>query len=537
MANNKAKISQKSLKRIHRSKLNTTIGLTTSIVMGVFSFIERSIFNQYFIEDYLGLYSFFYNIIYILSFIELGLGTSIAYALYAPLDKNDYPQIAAIMRFFKKAYFCMGTIMIASGLILMPFLGFFIKTSIELSEVRLYFIFFLIGNISSYYLNYKSILFNANQEAYKITLVTNITWTLLYIVEMVISITTRNFLFYSISIFCANILKNTILNIWATKEYSYLKTEKKSRLSGDSRKQITRNTKGLIMMKIGQVMVTSTDALLISSMVGTAILGKYSNYQMISSGLLSLSTLLPSSIVASLGNAGVSETKRTLSKGFNALDLSSFLIYSTLTILLLNIVNPIISTFFGADRVLSLSTVSLICVNFYLSSMRELFISFKTSLGLYWEDRKRPLAEGFTNLILSIILGHFWGLDGIILGTVLTNIFINLIVEPQVIFHNGLKRSTFWFYIQTIIRALLAVTIGLITVYLNSLVDFGKFIHGKISIGSFSIPSAGLLKICTNFLTTSLIAISILYICFRKTPEAVAIIETVKIAFKRKKTK
>ena len=52
------KKESRELKRIERSKLNTTVALVTNIIMGVLSFAERTVFNQFFIEDYLGLYSF-----------------------------------------------------------------------------------------------------------------------------------------------------------------------------------------------------------------------------------------------------------------------------------------------------------------------------------------------------------------------------------------------------------------------------------------------------------------------------------------------
>ena len=68
----------RALRRIEKSTLNTKVGLISNIVIGVLSFVERTVFNQFFIEDYLGLYSFNYNIISILTFLELGLSTSIS---------------------------------------------------------------------------------------------------------------------------------------------------------------------------------------------------------------------------------------------------------------------------------------------------------------------------------------------------------------------------------------------------------------------------------------------------------------------------
>ena len=117
-------ISKKTLTRIQKSKLNTTIILLSSIFMGIFSFIERSVFNQYFITEYLGLYSFFNNVLGILSTVELGISTSITFALYAPLEYNQRGQIAAIMSFFKKTYVLVGSLIFLGGLAIMPFFPF-----------------------------------------------------------------------------------------------------------------------------------------------------------------------------------------------------------------------------------------------------------------------------------------------------------------------------------------------------------------------------------------------------------------------------
>lgn len=513
-----AEISAKAQKRIEKSKLNATVTLITSILMGVLSFAERTVFNHFFIEDYLGLYSFFNNIISILCTIELGIPTAIAYALYSPLEYKEEDQIIAIMKFFKKVYLIMGTFILIGGIALLPFLPKLLVTEIPMHNVRIYFLLFLCSTVSTFYIAYRNILLSANQEQYIITLVTNLMWTILYIAEMLVAYFTRNFLYYSICIFSSNFIRNIILNIIARHKFPYLKKKIKTSISPQIKSHIVKNTKGLISTKLGQMLVSSTDSILISVMVSTAFLGKYSNYQMITSGLLSIATLLPSSIVASIGNAGVTESKRTLSKGFESVNLGSFFIYSILSIILLNIVNPIVSTFFGPDRILPFSSIALICINFYISSLREVLLTYKTSLGLYWEDRKRPIGEGIANLIISIALGKLWGFNGIILGTILTNICINLVIEPLVIIHNGFSSSAFGYYINTILQFLLTVFISAIT-------------YGITRI----IPLSGILLILSSLAITIIITISMLFFIFRNNKIANQVLDTLKLAFKNRK--
>ena len=524
----------RALRRIEKSTLNTKVGLISNIVIGVLSFVERTVFNQFFIEDYLGLYSFNYNIISILTFLELGLSTSISYALYAPLERNDKEQINAIMCFFKKAYMLIGTLTLLAGFALLPFFNKLITTDVNLMEAKLYFLLFFISNASIYFLDYRNILFSANQEQYKVTITTNVAWALLYLIEITITVTTQNFLYYSIAIFSIIIIRNIVYAVMAKKDYPYVGKKPKAKIEPDTKDHILKNTKGLVLTRLGITLVSSTDSLLISAMVGTATLGKYSNYQMISSGLLTLAILLPQSITASLGNAGVTETKRTMSKGFEVLDLSSFFIYSLLTIVLINVYNPIITAFFGSQRTLSFTTVILICLNFYIQAMRELFLSYKTSLGLYWEDRKRPIIEGLTNLVTSIILGRIWGLDGIILGTIITGICVNLVIEPRIILHNGLSRSAFWFYISTTLRFLLVVAICILTLFINVNIKITENLTANLTIGSFSIGNASILEIAVYSIVAIAVTSFVYLIVFYRTESVKTIIKTLRKLTKRK---
>ena len=213
-----------------------------------------------------------------------------------------------------------------------------------------------------------------------------------------------------------------------------------------------------------------------------------------------------------------------MSKGFSVLDLSSFFIYSAFAVMFLNVVNPIVATFFGANRVLPLSTVVIITINFYFQAMRELILSYKSSLGLYWEDRKRPIIEGVTNLITSIIFGYFWGLNGILIGTMITAIFVNFMIEPRVIFHYGFTRSAYGFYVSNILRFILVVIIAIITHWITAEINVSTLITATLSIGSFKLDLGSFCEIIVNAIISLLFTIFVYLVIFRKT-ESVAVIK------------
>ena len=192
--------------RIKSSVRNTKIAVITSVVMCIFSFIERMVFNRYLITDYLGFYSLFRNIITILSVAELGLTASITYALYEPLAKDNKEEIKAIIEFFRKAFFCIGTIIILASIVVLPFLKYLVKTEVPILHVQIYFILFVLHTALGYFLYYKSILFTADQKKYVSDLVFNSCITGGYILFIVVMITTQNFFLllccFSITIYC-----------------------------------------------------------------------------------------------------------------------------------------------------------------------------------------------------------------------------------------------------------------------------------------------------------------------------------------------
>lgn len=516
-----AEFSEKNLNRIMKSKLNTTVAITTSIIMGVLSFAERTAFNWFFSAEYLGLFSFYNTITNMLVNVELGITTSIAFALYAPIEYKNKGQIAAIMHMFRKIYVIVGSIIFGAGLIIaIFFFPFLIKTTLPMNYVRLYFMFFLLRTASNYLFGYKLIMFNANQEQYKTTFVSNMCWCVLYALDIAISAFTGNFLLYAMSIALLNFVRLFILSRMCTQEFGKIFKWKRDKLSRDMKTHILNNSKGLILSKMGNAVVAITDSVLISSMVGIGFLGKYANYQLFTSGLRTAARILPSSITASIGNANVTEDLKTMEKSFYTLDLASFFIYSTFTIFLVNLFNPIISFFFGTDKTIGMLSVSLVCIDFYLANLREMLLTYKTSLGLYWEDRRRPLIEGLVNLVVSVILGYFWGFNGIIIGTIVSNVFVNLMIEPVTIMHDGFNTSVKKYYIKAGGRLLLAiVTCGI-----------------AYAINSF-IPATGFAEIIIKTLVTVAVIVMAYIIVYFRNDNARLIMKTLKVAFTKRNRK
>ena len=470
MANNSNEFRFKS------STTNVITAVVTQLIMGVVSFIERMVFNQCFLADYLGFYSLFKNIISILSVAELGLGVATAFALYAPFATDNFDEVNAILRFYRRVYRTVGTIILIAGIGFSFFLPFLVKTVVSMTSVTVYFYVFLFSTVCEYWFFYKSILFSADQKGFVPTLIANSCWTIMYAIQIAVSIITHNFMLYSLCILTFTLIRCIIINIIANRTYKFIKN-KPQKLSKESKTKIIQNIKGLITGRIGGVISNSTNGILISAMVGSSILGLYSNYQMITAGLLGFLAILPNAITASLGNVGATESNDNVAESYKYIEIVYFIIYGTISITLVNIINPVVSVFFGPDRCMPFRSALFICILFYINNIKSLFGTYKSSLGLYWYDRHRPLITGLTDLALSIILGKFMGFDGIILGTIIAYTVIDLWVEPLVIFNRGFHISAKKPIATLMLRLIIITLLMLGTNYVTSFLPGDGFIN------------------------------------------------------------
>ena len=484
--------------RFRSSTRNALTAVITQIFMGVASFVERMVFNQCFISDYLGFYSLFKNIISVLSVAELGLSVAISFALYAPFAEDNFEEVNAILAFYRRVYRTVGLIIFIGGIIFSFFLHFLVKTEVPMTSVTVYFYIFLLSTVFEYFFFYKSILFSASQRNYIPTLITNICWTIMYCIQIAVSICTHNFMLYAICILAFTLIRCITVNILANRQYSFIKN-KPNKLSKESKKKILQNVKGLIASRIGNVISDSTNGILISAIVGSSILGLYSNYQMITKGLLGFTNILPSAITASLGNVGATESYDNVAESYKYIESAYYLLYAIISIVLVNIINPIVSIFFGASRCMPFSSALLICILFYISNIKNLFYTYKSSLGLYWYDRYRPLITGISDFVLSIILGKIIGFDGIILGTIIAYTVIDLWVEPLIIFHRGFHASSRKMIATLMLRLVFVILLMLGTSYITSL-----------------LPGKGLLNLAFVFIVSILITGVVFFICYHK---------------------
>ncbi len=424
---------------------NSIRNLLTAIVgqgIGfVISFIARYFFIKTLSRDYLGLNGLFTNILTILSLAELGVGEAITYSLYKPLAEGDTKKCSMLMQVYKKVYNWIGLGILIIGLLLTPALPLIIKDMPDIQYIELIYILYVVNTSVSYFFSYRRNLIIADQKRYIATFIRYSVHIIFTLLEIIYLILYRNFIGYLVIMILATLADNIIVSIKAKKMYPYLNDREVIPLDKETKNSIVKNTKAMMMHKVGGVIVNSTDNILLSRIVSLSSVAIYSNYYFITNALNSVSQHVFNSVVASVGNMFVTDDKQKQYSVFRDIFFLNFWMFCFISVSLMCLFNPFIELWVGKDYLFSFEIVCIIVVNFYIYGMRKSVLTFREASGLFYKDRWKSVFEAAINLISSIILAYYFGAFGVFLGTLVSSILVCVWVEPLVLYKYGFGRK------------------------------------------------------------------------------------------------
>ena len=275
---------------------NLEFGILGKIVNLVLAFASRTIFIYFLGSAYLGVNGLYTEILSLLSFAELGFGSAMTFAMYRPVADDDHEKIVKLLDFYKKIYRIIAGIITVLGILLLPFLQYIVKGAdwLSVTELRIYFLIFLLNTVVGYFVTYKYSYLNALQKNYINTNIDTIVSTVSYFAQMLIMLIFRNFLLYLLVNSFVLTISRIGIAIYLNKKYPILKEKPVIHLSAEEKRPIFKEVRGLMVHQFASVAVHSTDNILISmiSGLGVVAVGYISNYNMLMNSVLAFVTIL-----------------------------------------------------------------------------------------------------------------------------------------------------------------------------------------------------------------------------------------------------
>ena len=455
--------------RTTQSVKNAGVNVFFFAIQLVIGFWSRKVFYEYLGSEVLGLDTTAQSLLEFLNIAESGVGTAVAYFLYAPLYKKDTLTINDIVTLQGWIYRRVATLILVVSLLLMLFFPLiFSNITVPLWYAYATFAVLLFGNMLGYYVNYRQSLLAADQKQYKVTKVTetsNIALKVALILYLPYS--SHPFLIYLTTTIVGYVAGSLWLNHVISREYPWLKP---SKMSGKELLKkypdVFEKTKQLFVHKIAAFIVFHCMPLIMYFFSSLTIIAFYGNYLAIIDKLKALMNHAFSGTAAGVGNLIASRDNERMNKVFWELTDSRFFMSTSLVVVLALITEPFISLWLSPTYLLGKPLLLLILANAWLYLNRSVIDSYKDGLGLF-SDVWAPIAEGAINFLVSVIGGFLWGIEGVLLGGVVSYVVIVYGWKPYYLFTYGLRKSYVKEFLCPYLRRLAVVLVFATILYVT----------------------------------------------------------------------
>lgn len=451
-------------------KIEILFNLIITLSIGLLTFVVNKYFSEYMGAKELGLMRLFTQMITYLSLAELGLGTASTYALYKPLADKDINKVNIIISTIGSLYKKIGIFILVIGLLLNPIIPFFIKDKFLSGNIYLYWSLYVLNTAFTYSFAKYNILFTADQNFKLVRIIQGISRITSQCLQIFILLKYRSFTGFILLLILENLIQYIFYIQHYKKNYSYIKYVEDRSIS------LKKDLFNLFFHKIAGLIIFNTDYIIISKFISLTMVGIYSSYLIVVSIISTIIRILTNVISPKIGNYISKNNKEKIFKLWKKINIIFVFLGIIFTYMTFKLINSFIYLWIGKEYLLGTITVILIMINLFIIIIRIMTDIFKNGCG-FFSDIHLPILEGIINLILSLILVQYLGINGVIIGTVASNIIIILIAKPILVFKECFDKD--WkVYIKILLEYLILSTIVIFIseFIVNKFIEFNNII-------------------------------------------------------------
>ena len=488
----------------------TIFGRLATLIM---EFVLRTVLIKTLGIEYGGISSLFTDILQVLSLMELGIGSAIIFALYKPIAEKNYPQINALMRFYKTAYNIIAAGVFILGLCCVPLLDSIVKDIPDVKEdIRLIFLLYVAASSCSYLVAYKETLIRASQQS-RIVVRIEMTVQIVFMgLESLVLFIFHEYIMYLVLRIVTYLVRNLLISIEVKKRFPEVKFKGEERLGQEDKKKLIKGVKAMALYKISGVVLNGTDSIIISIFLGTSQVGIMGHFRMISNCITNLSNKVWVAILPSVGNMAAIDDDNKQYDVFKKVNLGSFCFSAFCSIAMFNLCNPLVTVWLGADYTVSTITSFAIAFNMYLFLTILPFQTFRDANGLFVQGKYRPVLMSVINIALSLALVKPCGMFGVLIATPISRLMTQTWFDPYVVYKYVFKKSPRPYYKEFLLHSVITLLTG-------------AAIWGILEI---SHVGGGFIRLGFGIVLCVTVPMLVYYLLFRKNQEFIQFVQYVK---------
>ena len=464
--------------------LNVSVSIVSRVLFLAAALLVRRLLIQYLGNDVNGLNSLYTSIIGMLAVAELGVGSAISYSMYKPIVEGDKEKTAALYGLYQRLYWIIGGIILVAGLAVIPFLPGMISDYSELTvNVHLNFGLVLVSVVLTYLYGAKTSLIEAYKDNYITIGILTVCRLVQYGLQAAVLIMFRSFPLFLICQIAETLLAWGLTELAARKMHGDILVLR-IQVDQETKNDIGRNIRAMMMHRFGTVMVNTVDSIIISAFVGVAVLGKYSNYALIASVMTGTISLFFTPLVSIIGHLCAEGDREKIKRQFDRFYFLNYVLGVVFFLGYYAVIDQIVQLFFGTGLEVSRTVSFIITLDGFIKFMRRSALLFRDASGTFYYDRWKPIVEGIVNLGLSLLFVQVFPEDyrvaGVIAATIITSLLICHVVDPYVVYKHVFGRPVkeYW------LRNYAYMGLFVVALFLLTYLDSGRLVaNGLIALG------------------------------------------------------
>lgn len=416
-------------------------GILNKMLVIVFPFIIRTIIIYKLGSEYAGLSSLFTSILKVLNMAELGFSSAVSFSLYKPVADGDTKKICALMLFYRKLYAITGTIVLAIGILFVPFLNNLISGDVP-ADINLYLLYsiYLIETAISYYVcAYKSVLLSVHQRNDVDSNINSIVHLIIYSLQILTLLIFKSYYIYVFLELCFSVSYNILI----ARKVSIMYPE--YRCSGSISKEeiqdIGKNVYGMFLFKVCAVFRNTLDTVFIAALLGLSAVTVFGNYYYIISAISVMLTILLNAIKGGIGNSIVTKSVEQNYSEMQSFVLLFAWITGICTSCLVCLYQPFMKIWVGQSLMVDNLSMFCFCMYFYMTSAGSIRFLYHQCAGLFWQRRYWTVAEAAMNAVGNYFFLKWWGIKGILISTIFAIFVVDFLYSSRIVFDYYFKNN------------------------------------------------------------------------------------------------
>ena len=391
------------------------------IVVMIAGFITPRIMLSYYGSEINGLVTSVSQFISYFNLVEAGLASAAAYALYKPLAEKDNGEISAIVSASRRFYNISGGLFFALTIILSLIYPIFVKAD-ALSSTLVALLVLVIGAsgaLEFLTMSRYRVLLSADQRTYILSLATIAAVVINTAVIAVLSSFGANIVLVRLVALSSVFLRSGILMLYVKKNYKSVDYYAKP-----NNKALSKRWDALILQILGTIQV-GAPVVIATACCSLELVSVYTVFYMVINGINGILSIFQSGLAAAFGEVIAKDEKETLKQSFTDFEYTYHIlvsvIYSITGIMLISFVKIYTAGINDANYNVPIFGFLFVLsgILYNIKTPQSMLIN---SAGLYKETRVQTIIQGAIMVVGGFALAPFWGLEGIIIASCLSNL-------------------------------------------------------------------------------------------------------------------